>query len=165
HKSDAGGVRLNVAGVEAVRHAISDITESVRRHDPDADVTGVLAAPMAEKGVEVIVGVTRDPQFGPVLMFGIGGVFVEVIRDVVFRSLPLTEADAAEMLQELRYKAMLEGARGLPAVDKPALVDLILKVSALAVSHPELVEIDLNPVIAHASGYTIADARMILEDA
>ena len=165
HKSEAGGVKLNVAGAEAVKHAIGDITASVKRHDPAADVAGVLAAPMAEKGVEVIVGVTRDPQFGPVLMFGLGGVFVEVIRDVVFRALPLSQADVEEMLRELRYKAMLEGARGLPAVDKSALVDLMLKVAALAAAHPEIVEIDLNPVIAHASGYTIADARMILAGA
>ncbi len=162
HKSEAGGVKLNVAGAEAVKRAIGDITASVKRHDRAADVAGVLAAPMAEKGVEVIVGLTRDPQFGPVLMFGLGGVFVEVIRDVVFRALPLSQADVEEMLRELRYKAMLEGTRGLPAVDKSALVDLMLKVAALAAAHPEIVEIDLNPVIAHGSGYTIADARMIL---
>lgn len=162
HKSEAGGVKLNVAGAEAVKRAIGDITASVKRHDRATDVAGVLAAPMAEKGVEVIVGVTRDPQFGPVLMFGLGGVFVEVIRDVIFRALPLSQADVEEMLRELRYKAMLEGARGLPAVDKSALVNLMLKVAALAAAHPEIVEIDLNPVIVHGSGYTIADARMIL---
>lgn len=162
HKSEAGGVKLNVAGAEAVKRAIGDITASVKRYDRAADVAGVLAAPMAEKGVEVIVGVTRDPQFGLVLMFGLGGVFVEVIRDVIFRALPLSQADVEEMLRELRYKAMLEGARGLPAVDKSALVDLMLKVAALAAAHPEIVEIDLNPVIVHGSGYTIADARMIL---
>lgn len=162
HKSDAGGVKLNVAGAEAFKSAVGEIITSVKRHQPDAEVTGVLAAPMAEKGVEVIVGVTRDPQFGPVLMFGLGGVFVEVIRDVAFRALPVTQSDAEDMLRELRYKKMLEGARGLPAVDKRALVDLLLNVSALAGAHPEIVEIDLNPVIAHGSGYTIADARMIL---
>lgn len=164
HKSDAGGVKLNVTGTEAVRRAIGEITANVKRHTPAADIAGVLAAPMAEKGVEIIIGVTRDPQFGPVLMLGLGGVFVEVIRDVVFRALPISEADAEEMLGDLRYKAMLEGARGLPAVDKAALRELMLKVSALAGAHPEIVEIDLNPVIAHASGYTIADARMLLGD-
>lgn len=162
HKSEAGGVKLNIAGAEAVKRVIGDIIASVKRHDTAADVAGVLAAPMAEKGVELIVGVTRDAQFGPVLMFGLGGVFVEVIRDVVFRALPVSEADVEEMLRELRYKAMLEGARGLPAVDKRALVQLMLKVGALAAAHPEIIEIDLNPVIAHGSGYTIADARMIL---
>lgn len=163
HKSDAGGVRLNVAGVDAVKSAIGDITASVKRRAPAAEIAGVLAAPMAGKGVEMIVGVTRDPQFGPVLMLGLGGIFVEVIRDVVFRALPVSEADVEEMLGDLRYKAMLEGTRGLPAVDKAALRELMLKVSALAGAHPEIVEIDLNPVIAHGSGCTIADARMILE--
>lgn len=162
HKSEAGGVKLNVAGVEAVKRAIGEIIESVKRHAPAADVAGVLAAPMAERGVELIVGVTRDPQFGPVLMLGLGGVFVEVIRDVVFRALPVSRADIEDMLGELRYKSMLEGARGLPAADKGALADLMLKVGALAGAHPEIVEIDLNPVIAHGFGYTIADARMII---
>ncbi|MGZ5166818.1 MAG: acetate--CoA ligase family protein [Burkholderiales bacterium] len=162
HKSEAGGVKLNVSGIDGVRCAIAEITSNVKQYDAGAEVSGVLGAPMAEKGVEVILGVTHDPQFGPVLMFGLGGVFVEVIRDVVFRALPVSPADVEEMLGELRYQAMLEGARGLPAVDKDALCELMLKVSALATAHPEIVEIDLNPVIAHASGYTIADARMIL---
>jgi acetyltransferase len=95
-------------------------------------------------------------------MFGLGGVFVEVIRDVVFRALPLSPADAHEMLGELRYKKMLEGARGAPPVDKEALADLLLRVSQIAASHPEIAEIDLNPVIARSDGYTIADARVIL---
>jgi acetyltransferase len=163
HKSDAGGVRLNVAGVDAVKRAIGDITASVKRHAPAAEIAGVLAAPMAAKGVEIIIGVTRDPQFGPVLMLGLGGVFVEVIRDVVFRALPVSAGDVDEMLGDLRYRKMLEGTRDLPAVDKAGLRELMLKVSALAGAHPEIVEIDLNPVIAHAGGYTIADARMILE--
>ncbi|MGZ5171951.1 MAG: acetate--CoA ligase family protein [Burkholderiales bacterium] len=163
HKSDAGGVKLNVAGVDAIKRAIGDITASVKRHAAAAEIAGVLAAPMAGKGVEMIVGVTRDPQFGPVLMLGLGGVFVEVIRDVVFRALPVSKADVEEMLRDLRYKAMLDGTRGLPPVDKAALRELMLKVSALAGAHPEIMEIDLNPVIAHADGYTIADARMILE--
>ena len=162
HKSDAGGVKLNVSGADAVKAAIGEIKANIESHAPNAEITGILAAPMAEKGVEVILGVIRDPQFGPVLMFGLGGVFVEVIRDVAFRAMPLSEADVEEMLSELRYKKMLEGARGLPAVDKAALTQLILKVGALALAHPEIAEIDLNPVIAHGKGYTIADARMIL---
>jgi acetyltransferase len=98
-------------------------------------------------------------------MFGLGGVFVEVIRDVVFRALPVSVADVEEMLGELRYKAMLEGARGLPAVDKRALCELMLTVADVAAAHPDIVEIDLNPVIAHGSGYTLVDARMILAEA
>ena len=162
HKSDAGGVKLNIAGSPAVKRSISDIVANVKRHEPRAEIAGVLATPMADTGTELIIGVTRDPQFGPVLMFGLGGVFVEVIRDVVFRALPVTEADVQEMLRELRYGKMLEGIRGLPPVDKHALTQLMLDLSALATAHPEIIEIDLNPVIAHATGYTIADARMIL---
>jgi acetyltransferase len=165
HKSDAGGVRLNVTGLDAISRAIADITASVKRHAPAAEIAGVLAAPMADKGVEVIVGVTRDPQFGPVIMLGLGGIFVEVIRDVVFRALPVSEADVEEMIGDLRYGKMLEGARGLPAVDKAALRELVLKVAGLAGAHPEIAEIDLNPVICPAAGYVIADARMILEPA
>lgn len=162
HKSDAGGVRLNVRGEAAVRDGVADILRAVTAHQAGADIQGVLAAPMAPKGVELIVGVTRDPQFGPVLLFGLGGIFVETIRDVVFRSVPVSRAEAGQMLGEIKFKAMLDGVRGLPAVDKAALVELLLKVSALAAAHPEIAEIDLNPVIAHGSGYTVADARMIL---
>jgi len=164
HKSDAGGVRLNVAGTTGVRKAIEDILASVKSHHPDALIEGVLATPMADKGLELIVGVTRDAQFGPVLMFGLGGIFVETIRDVVFRAVPVAREDAQEMLGDIRFKAMLEGTRGLAPIDKAAVVDLLLKVSALAQAHPAIAEIDLNPVIAHAGGYTIADARMILAD-
>ena len=118
---------------------------------------------MAGRGTEVIVGVTRDPQYGPVIMFGLGGVFVEVIGDVVFRALPLTLEDAHEMIAGLRYASMLDGARGAQPVDRPALADLLLRVSGIAQLHPKIAEIDLNPVIAHGEGYTIVDARMLFE--
>jgi acetyltransferase len=162
HKSDAGGVRLDVTGEQAVRDAAAGILQAVKTHTADACVDGVLAAPMAPKGVELIVGVARDPQYGQVIMFGLGGVFVEAIKDVVFRAVPVSRADAEEMLDEIKFKVMLDGVRGLPAVDKPAIVDLLVKISALAAAHPEITEIDLNPVIAHGDGYTIADARMII---
>ena len=112
--------------------------------------------------MELIIGVSRDAQFGPVLMFGLGGVFVETLRDVVFRAVPLEREDALEMIGEIRLQAMLDGTRGLPKVDREALADLLLKVSDLAAAHPQIGEIDLNPVIAQADGWTIADARMIL---
>jgi acetyltransferase len=162
HKSDAGGVRLAVSGEAAVREAIDGILASVATHCPGARIEGVLATPMARKGVELIVGVSRDPQFGPVLMFGVGGIFVETLKDVVFRAVPLQREDAVEMIGEIRLRAMLDGVRGLPPVDREALADLLLKVSDLAAAHPQIAEIDLNPVIAHGDGWTIADARMIL---
>jgi acetyltransferase len=162
HKSDAGGVRLDLIGVAALEVAFESIRRSVLAHEPGADIAAMLVTPMAKHGTEVIVGVTRDPQYGSVVMFGLGGVFVEVIRDVVFRALPLTPADALEMLTELRYKSMLDGIRGTEAVSKQALVDLILRVSHVAMMHPEIAEIDLNPVIANAEGYSIVDARIVL---
>jgi acetyltransferase len=117
---------------------------------------------MAQRGVEIILGVTRDAQYGPVLLFGLGGVFVEVMKDVAFRTLPLTRDDAAELLAEIKGRSMLDGVRGMPPVGRKALVDLMLRLSTLALTHPEIAEIDLNPVIARADGYEIVDARMIL---
>ena len=162
HKSDTGGVVLNAAGAAAIREGYARIMQSVQAKVPGAVIDGVLASPMAPAGVELIVGVTRDPQFGPVIMFGLGGVFVETIRDVVFRAVPISRADAGEMIADIRFKGMLEGARGLPKVNTTALIELLLKVSALAAAHPDLAEIDLNPVIAHGDTWSIVDARMIL---
>jgi len=162
HKSDSGGVRLSVRGEQGVREAVAGIVESVARHCPGARIEGVLATPMAGKGVELIIGVSRDAQFGPVLMVGLGGVFVETLKDVVFRALPLEREDALEMIGEIRLQAMLEGNRGLPRVNREALADLLLQVADLAAAHLQIAEIDLNPVIARADGWTIADARMIL---
>jgi acetyltransferase len=165
HKSDAGGVKLNVSGPDALRAAYQAIVANARAYDSTAEIDGVLVTPMAPSGVEVIIGVTRDRQYGPVLMFGLGGVFVEVIRDVAFRSLPITATDAEQMVQDLRYKQVLEGLRGAAAVDKAALIELLMRVSQVATAHPEIVEIDLNPVIFHPGGYSVVDARMILAPA
>lgn len=161
HKSDAGGVALNVSGADGLKKAYLDIRRNVCAAHPHANITGMLVTPMAARGTEVIIGVTHDAQYGPVILFGLGGVFVEVIRDVAFRALPLTPADAREMITELRYQAMLDGARGMPPVDRRKLAQLLLAVSELAGAHPEIVEIDLNPVIAHDQGYAIVDARMV----
>lgn len=161
HKSDAGGVKLNLVGPEALRKAYDDIMISARHYDPDADIHGVLLAPMARPGVEVILGVVQDPVFGPVMMAGLGGIFVEVLKDVAFRSIPLTRYDAHAMLDQLRGRQILDGARGQPAVDKDALVDLILKVSSIVESYPQIAEVDLNPVILYPKGYAVVDARVI----
>ncbi|EBA16811.1 predicted Acetyl-CoA synthetase [Roseobacter sp. SK209-2-6] len=162
HKSDAGGVKLRVSGEPALRADYREILANARAYNPDADVHGVLIAPMAEPGVEVIIGVVHDPMFGPVLMFGLGGIFVEVMKDVSFRALPMSRADAQEMVEEIQSSKVLDGVRGGLPVDKLALVDLMMKVSQLALAHPEIKEIDLNPVILRSDGYDIADARMIL---
>ena len=163
HKSDAGGVKLNVSGEQAITEAYQAIMANARRYDPNAAIRGILISPMAAKGVEIIIGVTRDPQFGPIMMFGLGGIFVEVLKDVVFRALPLSAVDAEGMLDEIKAKAILKGVRGAPPVDRQALIDLILRISQICLAHPEITEVDLNPVLAYPDGYVIVDARMILE--
>ncbi len=162
HKSDAGGVKLKVSGGEAIAAARREILANAKAYDPKARIEGVLATPMAQSGVEVIIGVVKDPIFGPVMMFGLGGIFVEVLKDVAFRAIPMSRADAYEMLEQIASKKVLEGVRGNPPVDKDALVDLMMSVAELAQAHPEIAEIDLNPVIVRKDGLDVADARMIL---
>lgn len=162
HKSEAGGVKLHVTGADGLANAYADIRRNVLTYRADAAIGGMLVSPMAAHGTELIIGVTRDAQYGPVILFGLGGVFVEVIRDVVFRALPLSPADASEMINELRFPAMLDGARGAPKVNRQKIAELLLAVSKLAIAHPEITEIDLNPVIANTEGYAIVDARMVL---
>ncbi|MFT0859404.1 acetate--CoA ligase family protein [Ancylobacter sp. G4_0304] len=162
HKSDVGGVRLNISGAQAIETESAALLAHIADTCPGAEIAGVLVTPMAAKGVEVVIGVTQDPQFGRFLMFGLGGVFVEVMKDVVFRSLPISRADAEGMLDGIRGKALLDGARGAKPVDREGLVELLLKVSHLAIAAPDIVEIDLNPVIVNAAGYAVVDARMLL---
>jgi len=164
HKSDAGGVKLNIADEDGVRRAFVEIIANGRKHVRDPDIRGILVTPMADKGgVEVIIGVVRDPTYGAVMMFGLGGILVEVLKDVVFRALPLTEADAPTMLEEIRAKRILDGVRGAPPVDKEALVRLMLGISALCSAFPEIDELDLNPVLAYPQGVGILDARILLD--
>jgi acyl-CoA synthetase (NDP forming) len=162
HKSDAGGVRLGLDSADAVRAAYDGIVESVKRHEPEARVDGVSVQRMAEPGIEVIVGVSADPQFGPVLMFGLGGVLVEVLKDVAFRIVPLERRDARQMLREIKGFPVLEGVRGRDPADLAALEELLLKVSAFAEAHPEVAELDLNPVFAYKDGAVAVDARIVL---
>ena len=118
---------------------------------------------MARKGTEVIIGVVRDPIFGPVLMFGLGGIFVEILEDVVFRAIPLSYDDASSMLDQIKSHKILGGVRGEAAVDRAALIDLLLKVSAIVQAYSQLAELDLNPVIALDDGYAVVDARIIVD--
>ncbi|WP_300337216.1 acetate--CoA ligase [Accumulibacter sp.] len=165
HKSDAGGVRLKVVGEAGMRVAFDEIIDSCRAYDPQAVIKGVLVTPMARKGVEVIIGVIRDPVFGSVLMFGLGGIFVEILEDVAFRAIPLSHDDACSMVGQIKSRKILEGVRGEAAVDKGALVDLLLKVSSIVDAYPQLAELDLNPVIALDDGYAVVDARIIVDRA
>lgn len=162
HKSDAGGVALRVRGEAAVRAAHEAILARVLAHDRDARIEGVMAVPMAPSGIEVILGVVRDEVFGPVLMFGLGGIFVEVLRDVSFRAIPLSRDDAVEMIDQISGHAIFDGVRGMKAVDRRSLVDLMLSLSGLVQRHPDIQELDLNPVLLHETGLTVVDARVIL---
>lgn len=162
HKSDAGGVKLFLRGETALRDAWEQIMRSCQAYLPTAEIKGVLVTPMAKKGTEVIIGVSRDPIFGPVLMFGLGGIFVEILEDVAFRAIPLSRHAAVSMVDQIKARKILEGARGEAAVDKAALVDLLLKVSSIVSAYPQLAELDLNPVLAYPDGYAIVDARVIV---
>ena len=162
HKSDVGGVRLNLASVEAVSRAFDEIVGTVTRAQPTAILDGVSVQPMVRPGIEVIVGLTTDPQFGPAVMFGLGGMHVEVLKDVAFRLAPLSQWDAQAMIHDLKSLPLLTGYRGQPAVDLAALERTLLQVSALAEAYPEIKELDLNPVFAYPDGCLAVDARVVL---
>ncbi len=167
HKSDVGGVKLNLRGEDAVRRAYADIMASVRRHRPDARIDGVLVAPMAPKGVECIAGVHGDPIFGPVVMFGLGGVFVEVLKDVSFRLAPFGRDDALAMIREIKGYALLQGARGAPACDIDALADALAALSRFAHAHrADFRSLEINPLLAlpEGQGVVALDAVVIRED-
>lgn len=164
HKTEAKGVALNLGGEAAVRAAFAALIASAKQYKADARIAGVLVQAMAQGDVELVIGLKRDPTFGPVVMVGLGGVLIEVFRDVVFRAAPVTEAEAGRMLDELKSRAVLDGVRGRPPVDKPALARMISAVSCLgAAAGPRLAELDLNPVLAGARGVTAVDWLMVLE--
>ncbi|RAP63277.1 6-carboxyhexanoate--CoA ligase [Achromobacter sp. HZ01] len=153
HKSDVGGVKLNVAGEDALRRAHADILDAVRRHAPEARIDGVLVAPMAPKGVECIAGVHCDPVFGPVVMFGLGGVFVEVLKDVSFRLAPFGRDEALAMIREIKGYALLQGARGTPPCDVDALADALAALSRFAhARRDDFSSVEINPLLALPAG-------------
>jgi len=163
HKSDAGGVKLGLENAQAVGQAYDDIMAVVEQKHPKAKILGVAVQKMARPGVEVIIGMSKDDQFGPVLMFGLGGVLVEVLKDVSFRLVPLARRDAAEMVREIKGYPLLEGYRGGEAVKISYLENLLLKVSDFVEKNPEVKELDLNPIFAYSDGALAVDARVILE--
>ena len=163
HKSDSGGVKLGLANATQVGKAYNEIISSVKQAYPEAQIEGVSVQPMAPPGVEVIVGMSKDPQFGPVLMFGLGGILVEVLKDVSFRIVPVTERDAREMIREIKGYPILEGYRGQKPASIPALEKLIVKVSQFVDKNPHIKELDLNPIFAYPDKAVAVDARIILE--
>jgi acetyltransferase len=162
HKTEAGGVALNLKTPGDIRDAFSALIAKARAFAPRGDIRGVLVAPMAQPGLEVIIGTKIDDQFGPVIMYGLGGVMVEILKDVAFRVLPISRWTAQQMIRETKSFPILEGVRGTPPSDQKALINLLLLCSELIESYPEITEMDLNPVIVHESGISIVDARIIL---
>ncbi|TET49924.1 MAG: acetyl-CoA synthetase [Dehalococcoidia bacterium] len=163
HKSDAGGVKLGLANATQVGKAYSEIVSSIKQAYPEAEIHGLSVQRMAGPGVEVIIGMSKDPQFGPVLMFGLGGILVEVLKDVSFRIVPVSERDARDMIREIKGYPILEGYRGQKPVSIAALEKLIVRVSQFAENNPHIAELDLNPVFAYPDKAIAVDARVVLE--
>jgi acyl-CoA synthetase (NDP forming) len=165
HKSDAGGVKVNLKDKVEVENAFDMIMRSAREKFPDADIEGISVQGMAKSGTEIIIGMIKDAQFGPVLMFGLGGILVEVLKDVAFRIVPLEKRDASDMIKEIKGYKILEGYRGQDPVDIPYLEDMLVKLSVFVDNTPEIKEIDMNPVFAYKDGAVVVDARIVLEEA
>ena len=165
HKSDVGGVVLGLADAEAVKRGYDDMMAKVKAAAPNATIDGVAVQQMAKPGTEVIIGTTTDPQFGPVMMFGLGGIFVEVLKDVAFRIVPLEPRDAKQIVREIKGYPVLEGVRGQEGADLASLEKLILRISEFVEQHPDVRELDLNPVLAYPDGAIAVDARVVLSEA
>jgi acetate---CoA ligase (ADP-forming) subunit beta len=163
HKSDIGGVMLGLNSLTRVGNAYNEIISSVQQKMPQARIKGVSVQKMARPGVELIIGMNQDPQFGPVLMFGLGGILVEVLKDVSFRLVPITLRDAAEMVREIKGFALLQGYRGQEPVNIPNLEELLVKVSNFIEKNPQIKELDLNPLFAYKDSIIAVDARIVLE--
>lgn len=162
HKSDAGGVKVNLKDKAEVENAFDEIMASCRAAYPEAKIEGVAVQGMAKMGTEIIMGMIKDPSFGPVVMFGLGGVLVEVLQDVSFRIVPIETIDAEEMIGEIQGKKLLEGYRGHDPADIPCLRDMLVKLSDFVDRTPGIEEIDMNPVFAYKEGAAVVDARIIL---
>jgi acyl-CoA synthetase (NDP forming) len=164
HKSEVGGVRVNIANEADASAAYDQLLANARQHRPNAAIQGVLVGPMAKKGVEMIVGTVQDATFGPVIMVGLGGVTTELFKDVVYRPVPIGEAEASSMLQELKAWLLLNGFRGAPLADVPALAGLIAQISQLATQlRSDVSDIEINPVLVHpqGEGVTVVDALVV----
>jgi acetyl-CoA synthetase (ADP-forming) len=163
HKSDSGGVILNLKNSDEVKNAFNKIVRNVKKYKANANILGVLVQEMVAPSTEVIIGAIKDPQFGQTLMFGLGGIFVELLGDVTFRVAPISKIEAFEMISEVKAYPILKGYRNKSAVDIASLTKLIVKTSNLIMENPQIKELDLNPVIVYEKGLKVVDARIILE--
>jgi acyl-CoA synthetase (NDP forming) len=164
HKSDAGGVRMNISDRVQMEQAWDDLMSNAQAAFPNSQIDGVAVQPQAPEGTEVIIGGSQDPQFGPIVMFGLGGVFVEILKDVSFRIVPLSDNDASEMITDIKSYKVLEGYRGNAAADTSAIQKALVATSTLLETNPDIAELDLNPVFAYSDGILAVDARIILKD-
>lgn len=162
HKTDAGGVKVGIKDEKEAELAYQEIISKVKKYNKEAKIEGVIVYPMVLQGTEIIIGMMKDPNFGPVVMFGLGGIFVEVLKDISFRILPIEERDAEEMIAEIKGYKILKGIRGELPKDIKAIKDLLMKISQLTTKNPEINEIDLNPIFVFEKGLQVVDARMIL---
>ena len=165
HKTDVGGVKVGLENAEDVGDAFELMLYRTQRYVPEARIWGCLVQEMVPGGgLEVLVGMNRDPQFGPLVTFGLGGIYVETLKDVTFRVAPFTKQDAEQMLEEIRAHALLDGVRGKPGVDKHAIVETLLRVGQLVLDFPEIVEVDINPLVVypHGQGAVAIDMRLVL---
>jgi acetate---CoA ligase (ADP-forming) subunit beta len=162
HKSDSGGVKLGITDENSAVKAYNDILKAVAAAVPEGEIEGVLIVPMIAGGVEVIMGMVRDPQFGPAVMFGLGGIFVEILKDVVFEIAPVERPEAERMIKSIKGYPLLAGARGSRPCHLESLIDIVTGISRLAQELPEIKEIDLNPVLATPERSFVLDARLLL---
>lgn len=165
HKTDVGGVKVGLENTSDVRDAFDLITYRAQRYVPDAKIWGCVVQKMAPDGLEVLIGMNRDPQFGPLVTFGLGGIFVEVLKDVSFRVAPFSREEAEHMIYEIRTRALLDGVRGKPEADKEVLIDAIMRIGQLVTDFPEITELDINPFIIYEKGQggVAIDMRLVID--
>jgi acyl-CoA synthetase (NDP forming) len=162
HKTDAGGVKVGIKDEKEAKAAYQDIIYKVKKYKKEAKISGVIAYSMIPQETEIIIGMMKDPCFGPTIMFGLGGIFVEILKDISFRILPLEERDAEEMISEIKGYQILKGIRGETPKDVKSIRDVLMKISQLVMENPEIKEIDLNPVFVFEKALQVVDARIIL---
>ena len=162
HKTDAGGVKVGIKDEEEAMATYQEIISKAKKYNKNAKISGVIVYPMVPQGTEIIIGMMKDPHFGPVIMFGLGGIFVEVLKDISFRILPIEERDAEEMITGIKGYEILKGAREEAPKDIEAIKILLMKISKLTMENPEINEIDLNPIFVFEKGLQVVDARIIL---
>lgn len=163
HKSDVGGVKMNINDVAQLGESYASLMNSVKEKAPNAKIIGVVVERMAPESIEVVVGVLRDPTFGPTMMFGLGGILVEIMKDVIFRIAPVSKEEALDMVTKVKGYPLLSGFRGSKPLDIEAIVELISTVSRIAMENPKIDQMDLNPVIVYDRGLVVVDARIILK--